>query len=41
MVIEFVNTGDIPVVVLSIIALVSVVGVGYITVKKVKVSKQN
>ena len=39
MVIEFVNTGDIPVVVLSIIALVSVVGVGYITVKKVKLSK--
>ena len=42
MVIEFPNTlktGDINVVLLTIIALVSVVGISYITVKKINLSK--
>ncbi len=39
-VIDFVNTGDIPVVAISIVALVSIVGIAFVTVRKVKASKQ-
>ena len=39
MVIEFVNTGDIPVIALSVVALVSVLGITYLVIKKNKASK--
>ena len=39
MVIEFVNTGDIPVIALSVVALVSVLGITFLIIKKNKASK--
>ena len=40
MVIEFVNTGDIQVVLLVCVALVCIAGIAYLVVKKVKASKK-
>ena len=40
MVIDFVNTGDIPVVALAILGVICVAGIAYIVVRKVKASKK-
>ena len=41
MVIEFVNTGDIPVIILSVVAVVCAAGIIFLVVKKVKSSKKD
>ena len=41
MVIEFVNTGDIPVIILSVVAVVCAAGIVFLVVKKVKSSKKD
>ena len=39
MVIDFVNTGDIPVVAIATLAIVCVAGIAFVTVRKVKATK--
>jgi LPXTG-motif cell wall-anchored protein len=39
MIVDFVNTGDIQVITLSVLALVSMVGISYLIIRKVKSAK--
>ena len=40
MIIDFVNTGDIPVIALAVLGVICVAGISFVTVRKVKASKQ-
>ena len=41
MIIDFVNTGDIPVVAIACLAVVCIAGVAFVTIRKFKLAKNN